>query len=44
VAVLLIGGDKQGEWGRWYRKAIPLADRLLDQHVANRRKQGKRKS
>lgn len=42
VAVLLIGGDKQGEWGRWYRKAIPLADRLLDQHVAKREKKSKR--
>ena len=44
VAVLLMGGDKQGEWSRWYRKAIPLADRLLDLRLANQEKKGKRKS
>lgn len=44
VAVLLIGGDKQGEWDRWYRKAIPLADRLLDRHLTNRTRKSKRKS
>jgi hypothetical protein len=24
-AVLLVAGDKSGQWDRWYRTAIPLA-------------------
>lgn len=27
-ALLLIGGDKAGNWERWYRDSIPLAERL----------------
>ena len=26
-AIMLVGGDKQGAWDRWYRKAIPEAER-----------------
>lgn len=33
-AILLIGGNKSGEWNRWYRTAVPLADDLYDQHLA----------
>ncbi|MDR0945250.1 MAG: type II toxin-antitoxin system RelE/ParE family toxin [Bifidobacteriaceae bacterium] len=33
-AVMLVAGDKRGRWKRWYDKAIPLADRRLDQHLA----------
>ena len=25
-AILLVAGDKRGEWNRWYTKAVPLAD------------------
>jgi hypothetical protein len=25
-AVLLIAGDKAGQWSAWYREAIPLAE------------------
>jgi hypothetical protein len=25
-AVLLVAGDKSGQWARWYRSAIPQAD------------------
>lgn len=32
-AVLLVGGDKTGEWDDWYRRSIPLADRLYMEHV-----------
>lgn len=32
-AILLIAGDKTGDWTRWYRKNIPLADDLFDQHL-----------
>jgi hypothetical protein len=27
-ALLLIGGDKAGNWQRWYRENIPLAEQL----------------
>jgi hypothetical protein len=32
-AILLIAGDKAGNWKRWYRKNIPLADDLFDDHL-----------
>ena len=31
--VLLIAGDKAGNWQRWYKMNIPLADELFDQHL-----------
>ena len=30
-AVLLVAGDKRGEWTRWYRTAVPLADDRYDE-------------
>ena len=33
VAVLLTGGDKQHKWQKWYRTAIPEADRLYTKHL-----------
>ena len=27
-ALLLLGGDKAGNWQRWYRQNIPIAERL----------------
>lgn len=33
-AILLIGGDKSGQWKQWYRTAIPAADDLYDTHLA----------
>lgn len=32
-AILLIAGDKAGNWQRWYKKNIPLADDLFDDHL-----------
>ncbi len=29
-AVLLVAGDKAGNWKRWYDKFIPIADRRYD--------------
>ena len=40
VAILLLGGDKRGEWTRWYKRAIPVADRLYDRHLDELRKEG----
>lgn len=31
-AILLVAGDKAGNWTKWYRTNMPLADGLLDQH------------
>ena len=38
-AILLIGGDKTGD-KRFYAKAIPVADRLYDEHLEGLRKEG----
>lgn len=32
-AILLLAGDKAGNWQRWYKKNIPLADNLFDEHL-----------
>lgn len=34
AAILLIGGTKVGD-DRWYKKHIPIADRLYDEHLRN---------
>jgi hypothetical protein len=39
-AVLLIGGDKSGEWNDWYQWAIPAADDLYDMYLDELRKEG----
>lgn len=36
-AILLIAGDKAGDWIRWYEKNIPLADGPFDDHLRRRR-------
>ncbi len=32
-AVLLLAGDKQGRWLKWYQRAVPKADRLYQEHL-----------
>ncbi|MEV5433689.1 hypothetical protein [Streptomyces sp. NPDC052701] len=32
-ALLLLGGDKAGNWDRWYRDNIPLAEQLYHDYV-----------
>ena len=32
TAILLIGGKKGGD-ARWYRKYVPLADKIYDEHL-----------
>jgi hypothetical protein len=34
TAILLIGGEKRGRWQELYRHSIPIADALLDEHLA----------
>ena len=37
--ILLVAGDKSGQWDRWYRIAIPRAEQLYDDYLAERRKE-----
>lgn len=39
TAILLIGGDKTGD-GRWYKRFVPVAERLYVEHVDTLRKEG----
>lgn len=32
-AIVLVGGDKRGDWPGWYERNIPLADDLYDEHL-----------
>src|SRR5262249_26326802 len=40
TAILLLGGGKTGD-DRWYERAVPLADRLYDEHLRELRKEGR---
>ena len=33
-AVLLLGGEKRGQWDRWYTSAVPEAERLYERYLA----------
>jgi len=39
TAILLIGGDKTGD-KRFYKRMIPVADRLYDDHIEELKKEG----
>ncbi|MET8221084.1 type II toxin-antitoxin system RelE/ParE family toxin [Streptomyces hirsutus] len=34
-ALLLLGGDKAGNWERWYRDNIPLAEQLYHEYTGD---------
>ena len=34
-ALLLLGGDKAGNWARWYRENIPIAEQLYIDYTAD---------
>jgi hypothetical protein len=40
-AILLVAGDKSGNWRRWYDVNIPLADERYEQHLASAAEEGK---
>jgi hypothetical protein len=40
TGILLIGGDKQGLWDEWYKKMIPLAEKLYEDYPEELRKEG----
>lgn len=33
TAIMLIAGDKAGDWKRWYKKNIQMADDIFDAHL-----------
>jgi hypothetical protein len=35
-AILLVGGDKTGQWSTWYEKAIPQAEELYAVYLKDR--------
>lgn len=39
-AILLLGGDKSGQWEEWYETAVPAADALYDTHLEELRAEG----
>ena len=39
-AILLLGGDKSGEWEKSYRWAVPAADDRYDTHLQELRNEG----
>jgi hypothetical protein len=43
VALLLLGGDKAGQWKEWYDQAIPEADELFDQHLVEVKREADKK-
>lgn len=40
VAILLLGGDKAGQWQRWYVEMIPRAEQLYEDYLAELRREG----
>ncbi|MDG4827563.1 type II toxin-antitoxin system RelE/ParE family toxin [Asanoa sp. WMMD1127] len=38
--VLLVGGDKAGNWRAWYATAVPLAEAAYDAHLDRMREKG----
>ncbi|MBL8776865.1 MAG: type II toxin-antitoxin system RelE/ParE family toxin [Acidimicrobiales bacterium] len=39
-AILLLGGDKSGEWTAWYEWAVPAADDLYDVYLDELKEEG----
>ena len=40
TAILLLGGDKTGQWQAWYREAIPVAEQLYEVYLAELQQEG----
>ncbi len=41
TGILLLGGNKEGLWSEWYALAVPRADALYDDYLAELRREGK---
>jgi hypothetical protein len=35
-SILLVAGDKAGQWSTWYRQAIPLAEQRYERYLKQR--------
>ena len=35
-AILLVAGDKAGNWTNWYRRAVPRAEALYEDYLRER--------
>lgn len=40
TGLLLVGGDKAGQWTAWYRTALDRAEDLLDEHLTELKNTG----
>jgi hypothetical protein len=40
TAIVLLGGDKAGDWAGWYERNVPIADHLYDVYVAELQAEG----
>ena len=40
TAILLLGGDKTGDWVGWYERSIPIADELYETYITELIKEG----
>ena len=40
AAILLIGGDKSGEWNTWHDRMVRVADDLFDEHLRELESEG----
>jgi hypothetical protein len=40
TAILLLGGDKRGQWSEWYQLMVPRADALYDEHLETLHEEG----
>ena len=40
AGILLIGGNKEGLWDQWYKRMIPVAEELYEEHLEELRKEG----
>ena len=38
--ILLLGGDKSGQWAAWYEWAVPAADDLYDDYLDELKREG----
>ncbi|MFE1358787.1 MULTISPECIES: type II toxin-antitoxin system RelE/ParE family toxin [Streptomyces] len=38
-AILLVAGDKAGDWDAWYRRAIPEAERRYAEYLTDRKRE-----
>lgn len=39
-AVVLLGGDKTNDWKGWYKRNLPVAERIFDRHLRDLGKGG----